>query len=309
MLEQEADFPQHLGPLAARLRLARPLPLHVGDRLLLRRAGRDQAIVAVDVADVVPPPLRRRGAARGRGELLGRPPPGGWAGAAAAAAHVVSRGAVSERQLSARGYRSDPASAAPPAGCHRLGGWWCSAAQLTAWRDAALADVAGSPHGELPLETLRHRLDLPTADVLAAVLAGADRLRVDGDVVRDTARTEPVESPGLAALRGRLRSNPFDAPDASELAALEIPSRELSRAVAAGEIVALGHGVYVAPTALGLAEQRLGGLSQPFTVAQAREALGLSRRVAVPLLEELDRRRITRRLDQTLRAMRFADPA
>ena len=45
----------------------------------------------------------------------------------------------------------------------------------------------------------------------------------------------------------------------------------------------------------------LTGLPQPFTASQARQALGTTRRVAIPLLEHLDRRGWTRRLDGALR--------
>jgi selenocysteine-specific elongation factor len=48
----------------------------------------------------------------------------------------------------------------------------------------------------------------------------------------------------------------------------------------------------------------LAGLPEPFTVSQAREALGTTRRVAVPLLEHLDRVRITIRVTDTGRALR-----
>ena len=48
-------------------------------------------------------------------------------------------------------------------------------------------------------------------------------------------------------------------------------------------------------------EAELAALSQPFTVSQARQALGTSRRVAVPLLEHLDSRGWTRRVDGSLR--------
>jgi len=43
------------------------------------------------------------------------------------------------------------------------------------------------------------------------------------------------------------------------------------------------------------------GLPQPFTTSQARQALGTTRRVAIPLLELLDGRGWTRRLDGSLR--------
>ena len=47
----------------------------------------------------------------------------------------------------------------------------------------------------------------------------------------------------------------------------------------------------------------LAGLPQPFTMSQARQALGTSRRVAVPLLEHLDDRGWTRRVDGRLRVV------
>ncbi|WP_245159142.1 selenocysteine-specific translation elongation factor, partial [Blastococcus sp. TF02A_35] len=50
---------------AVRLRLTRPLPLRVGDRLLLRDPGA-RRVLGADVRDVDPPELRRRGAARQR---------------------------------------------------------------------------------------------------------------------------------------------------------------------------------------------------------------------------------------------------
>ena len=44
-------------------------------------------------------------------------------------------------------------------------------------------------------------------------------------------------------------------------------------------------------------------LPQPFTVSEASRALGTTRRVAVPLLEQLDARRITRRADDSTRTV------
>jgi selenocysteine-specific elongation factor len=47
--------------------------------------------------------------------------------------------------------------------------------------------------------------------------------------------------------------------------------------------------------------RELARLPQPFTLSEARQALGTTRRVAVPLLEHLDRRGWTRRVDATHR--------
>ena len=51
------------------------------------------------------------------------------------------------------------------------------------------------------------------------------------------------------------------------------------------------------PTAPALAMRTLAGLPQPFTTSGARQALGTTRRVVIPLLEHLDARGWTRRID------------
>src|SRR3954454_23500192 len=61
-----------LGPRAARLRLTRPLPLHYGDRLLLRDPA-TRTVRAADVAELYSRPLRRRGDASRAGEALSIP--------------------------------------------------------------------------------------------------------------------------------------------------------------------------------------------------------------------------------------------
>ena len=52
------------------------------------------------------------------------------------------------------------------------------------------------------------------------------------------------------------------------------------------------------------AAARLADLPQPFTMSQARQALGTARRVAVPLLELLDRQGRTARLPDDRRTVR-----
>jgi selenocysteine-specific elongation factor len=60
----------------------------------------------------------------------------------------------------------------------------------------------------------------------------------------------------------------------------------------------------LAPGAAKQAAATLAELDQPFTTSQARQALRTSRRVAIPLLEYLDRARITERLPGDLRRIR-----
>jgi len=72
-----AAVPVHVRPLgtaAARLRLTQPLPLRVGDIGLLRDPGEHRIAAGIEVLDVRPPPLRRRGAARVRAEETGQRP-------------------------------------------------------------------------------------------------------------------------------------------------------------------------------------------------------------------------------------------
>ena len=92
-----------------------------------------------------------------------------------------------------------------------------------------------------------------------------------------------------------LAAEPFRAPEADELAELKLGTRELAAAVRAGRLAQIADGVVLGPDALDRAAEVLATLPQPFTVSEARRALGTTRRVAVPLLEQLDARRVTRR--------------
>jgi selenocysteine-specific elongation factor len=112
---------------------------------------------------------------------------------------------------------------------------------------------------------------------------------------------EPALSPGVDVLARRLASQPFAAPEQPELDALGLGRREIAAAVAAGRLLRLPPVVVLLPDAPERAVELLTALPQPFTPSAAREAWGTSRRVAIPLLEHLDRRGVTRRLDGSLR--------
>ena len=62
--------------------------------------------------------------------------------------------------------------------------------------------------------------------------------------------------------------------------------------------------IVLAPGAEAKAARILARLPQPFTTAEARQALGTTRRVAIPLLEYLDRAGITQRLPDDRRRLR-----
>jgi selenocysteine-specific elongation factor len=277
-----------LGPGAVRLRLASALPLHVGDRLLLRDPG-TRAVTPVDVADVSPLPLTRRGdAGRLAASLRAEP---------TAAGAVRRRGAVPAVSLVAAGYADADAAG------ERVGSWRVDPSQLATWRENVLDQLSRADgDAEIGLagvaaEELRAKAGVPDLVVLGHLLAGDDRWEVLDGRVRPAGTPTP-ELPGLAALLARLDADPLDAPSAEDL---DIDPAHLAYGVRTGAVLHLGRGVYVSPAAPDLALATLAELPQPFTMSDARQALGVSRRVGVPLLEHLDTMRRTRRVDGTHR--------
>lgn len=275
-----------LGSAGARLRLARPLPLRVADVGLLRDPGEHRIAAGVEVLDVRPPPLRRRGAARLRANELAsgrvRPPECALAGQLRA----MGMPAVGQREGD---WVVDPQ-------------WWAQrreAAVAAVRRWSAEHDVAAG----MPLATLRQRIGLPAADLLVRLLHGTDLQVADGLVRPPGAGLPPHVDKAVTTVQEWLAAEPFRAPEADELAALKLGTKELAAAVRAGRLTRIADGVVLGADAFDQAAKILATLPQPFTVSDARKALGTSRRVAVPLLEQLDARRVTRRRDDGTRTM------
>lgn len=294
-----------LGPDTARLSVDTPLPLHIGERALLRDPGRQHVIAGVVVLDTDPPRLLRRGAAARRAEeiaaISGLPDP---------AAEVGRRRAVRFDQLVAAGVlrRGDP----PPANAVAAGGWLVDSAQWAQWQrglETAVDDWAKARPltPGMPRTAAAQRLGLPDPAVLELLVRQLPDLVIDGDGVhrRDVASAFPPEiDAALDALTRRLTDQPFAAADGPELAAAGLTDRYLAAATKAGRLIHIAAGVYLLPTAPDEAVRRLASLPQPFTLSQARQALDTTRRVAVPLLELLDRRRSTVRIDAQQRTIR-----
>jgi selenocysteine-specific elongation factor len=108
----------------------------------------------------------------------------------------------------------------------------------------------------------------------------------------------------VQAVLADLADAPFSAPGAERLAELGLDARAAAAAERAGLLRRLPGNVLLAPDAPERAARILAGLPQPFTAAEARQALGTTRRVVIPLLEWLDREGVTRRLPDDRRTMR-----
>ncbi|HZC40357.1 MAG TPA: SelB C-terminal domain-containing protein, partial [Streptosporangiaceae bacterium] len=107
-----------------------------------------------------------------------------------------------------------------------------------------------------------------------------------------------------------LAAAPFAAPEAPRLRELGLGPRALAAAHRAGLLIRISDQIVLAPGAAAAAAEALARLPQPFTAAQARQALGTTRRVAIPLLEYLDRAGVTRRLPDDTRVLTGSgDPA
>jgi selenocysteine-specific elongation factor len=154
-----------------------------------------------------------------------------------------------------------------------------------------------------PAEVVRRVLELPHPDLLAAVVRPPLVLR-EGRVVDGTVDLPPEVQRAVDGVRQRLANDPFAAPEAPDLVAAGLGVRELAAAVRSGQLLRIADGVYLAPDVAGHARARLATLAQPFTLSQARQAWGTSRRVAVPLMEWLDAQGVTVRLPDHTRRLR-----
>jgi selenocysteine-specific elongation factor len=324
-----------LGGDIVRLNLDHPLPLHVGDRVLLRDPGAapDRAtgrpVYGATVLDVSPPRLRGNGAA------------------AAAARELAAWPEVPTAPDLLRRHRLLTASTAaamgllelPPAVC---GDWladpahWRRLSQLLG--EAVTAHAVRDPLAAgLSVDAARAELRLPDRELVEALVAqginaGSGLVVARGGYLRSSgiageqpagaqpageqqAASQPTRVPALpelpapvadavrAVLAG-LADAPFSAPDSERLRALGLDARAVAAAERAGMLRRLPGNVVLAADAPERAARVLAQLRQPFTAAEARQALRSTRRVVIPLLELLDRQGVTRRLPDDRRTVR-----
>ncbi|MGH3252041.1 MAG: SelB C-terminal domain-containing protein [Trebonia sp.] len=293
-----------LGRLVDRMPVPAPTPatrLWVDRVFSIRGAG---TVLTGTLSSAVPSPIRRRGT-KARAEQLAR-----LSGSADPADEVKRREMVSRPQLEAMGVL-DPGAPAP-AGARAVGNWLVHQDRWKNWLAelSAALDEWGGQHPlspGMPRNTAVQRLGLPNQHILDFLLEDSPDVTSDAAGVHragvTATFTESVET-ALAGIAERLAAEPFAAPESAELGALGLTQHHLAAAVKAGRLTCVGKGVYLLPGGPEEAVRRVRGLPQPFTLSAARQALGTSRRVAVPLLEFLDRAGLTRRVETDLRVVR-----
>ena len=260
--------PDSLAPGATglvRLHLATALPLLPGDRYVLRESGRGETVGGGEILDVAPVLAATRAAPDRSVDRV-----------------IAERGWVAVDDLERlTGERRSPT----------LGPWVVDPDVLTAARATLTERIEAA--GELGLDVAR--LD----DRERAVLEGLDGVTVDGGRARAVGATDALaDHPYLAALDAA----PFAPPAPEGVAPVEL--RELARR---GLAVQEG-GIWFAEAAVGaaatVAARLLADRPEGFSLSDFREALGTSRKYAVPLATLLDGRGVTRRRDD----LRIAGP-
>ncbi|HXS66184.1 MAG TPA: selenocysteine-specific translation elongation factor [Streptosporangiaceae bacterium] len=329
----------------ARLSLQDPLPLHVGDLVLLRdpgaaavraelegQLGSDEwpGLAGAVVLDVRPPGLGRRGAAAAAVAELNL-----WPDQPSAIDLLRRHKLIRAADLAAMGLLvvaegAGGAGGAPPAGSTGLPepvvpGWYADPGYV-AEQSRKLADLVAS-HATanplapgLPLDSARTALGLPDRQLTRAMLS--HKMKESAGLIMITAEaagSAGAVAPGpagdnsslpaklaepVAAILADLAANPFSAPDAARLSELGLDSRALAAAARHGALLRIADQLVLGPGGDVAAGRVLAGLPQPFTAAQARAALNTTRRTLIPLLEYLDRQKITRRLPDDRREVR-----
>jgi selenocysteine-specific elongation factor len=280
-----------LGGEHARLALGRPLPLRYGDRAVLRDPG-DRRLWGIEVLDVDPPRIRRRGVGARVEQLCSLD--------GSVAAELVVRGLVRRDDLRVRGVGAGPV----PPGTIETAGWLMSRERADVLAAALSEEVAARPQGTTAAAAAVE-LGLPDARLVEELVRPP--LSLTGGRIAVADASDPTDR--TAPLLAWLSEHAFQAPDAATLDGLGLDPDDLAALGRNGTVLRLAPRLVLAAGTDEAAVTVLSGLEQPFTVSEARSALGTSRRVALALLDHLDRTGATTRLvDDRRRVRRTSRP-
>ncbi len=290
------------------LRLASPVAVAVGDRLVVRRPSPSETIGGGQVADTAPARLRRRPETVAALERRAAPSPA----SRLLASLDMPRTAVEAAERSG----VDPAEREAAIAVIVADGRAIPLADALVARDGfeALAThlerICAQTHRRMPLragvsrEEARSALGLPAKRFTALV----DRLVADRRIaVRGSALALPDHRPSLSPeqeagwtrARAALAKDPLQPPSPAQLEADYGLDRELIAALAErGDVVRIGTEAVFLPEAVArFARAVVDELAAKgtITVARARDLSGSSRKHVLPLLQFLDDHGLTRR--------------
>jgi len=258
------------------------------------------ALLGGIVLDVTPPPLTRRGAAASAARELA-----GWPDQPTATQLLRRAGLLRASALLAMGIRDHPAP---------VTGEWLADPDYWARLTSRLGEVVAAHAAReplaagMPVDAARAALQLPDRRLVEALVKPP--LRIQDGLIQVAARgrggaalPEAINA-AVRVLRADLAASPFLAPDADRLRRLGLDARAIAAAERAGLLLRVSDQIVLAPGADSKAAGILADLPQPFTAAQARQALNTTRRIAIPLLEYLDRKGVTQRLPDDRRQLK-----
>ena len=286
-------------PAFARVRTSTPLVLAVGDRVVLREAGRRQTVAGGVVLDLAP------------------------SKAALAPARLAARLAASPRDLPALlvqergavpvddvpllvGAAADPTST--------VGRWAVAPAVREACAAAVTAQLAEFHAGEplaagAPIDDVRARVaaklgemhaptDRGLVDALIDGMASMSAIERTAAAVRMAGHRVSIDDRDadarrlLEAIGGDHASRP---PSVAELEHAGVGRSVVEAAASAGLVVRVSREFVFTPELVARAESVVRGSPDGITVSAFREALDTTRKYALPLLEHFDRTGVTRR--------------
>jgi selenocysteine-specific elongation factor len=288
----------------ARIRLSSPLVLDVHDRFVLREAGRRETVAGGIVLDTGPP------------QRPGADAPDRLAARATASRDELPTLLIGERGA-VRGRDVTSLTGAAPVeipGAVRSGPWWITV-DLHRAVEASVLAALGAHHREHPLD---EGADLSLArDAAAEALEGRGRtvdqslidaivetLAEQGQVVRTASEIRLAShrvalegrSDEVDRLVGAIASAEPTPPTVAELVAAGHDREVIEAAARQGTIVRVSPQLVVTRALIERAEAvlRASGAAG-ITVSAFREAVGTSRKYAVPMLEYFDQRGVTLR--------------
>lgn len=302
-LDRKGAYQAHIGSAVDRvevtgldddvaiLRLARALPVAVGDRFILRDTGRKLVVAGGRVLDPAPGKTTR--------SLV----------SSRAVDPDSSPDDIATTLLGLRGIDSAGRLARHTAGGRAsgksAGGWAVSFEEASRLTERARTRVERE-HAEHPLRagvpvaTLAGHLGTPQ-EVIEMIIEDSPELTRRGPDVSLAGReieVPPEADSEWQRARARLEES-LAVPTVDELG---LDPELLHLRIRTGELIRVSRDLVFLPAQIERMREIIGSLPEDFTVADFRDAAGLSRKYAVPILEWTDRESITFRRGDTRRA-------